>query len=203
MSNNICKIFYINLKKRTDRRELIEEELNNYNLEYERFEAFETPGFGILGCSLSHLAVLKIAKERNYDNVLILEDDFKFVVSKEEFESMLSTFFDLKIPFDICMISHNVLKYENTEYDFINKIIEGQTASGYIVNKNYYDKLIHLYEWSTPLLESSRQHWHYANDQVWKGIQPKDNWYYFINRIGKQRDGYSDNTELYVVDSFC
>ena len=30
-----------------------------------------------------------------------------------------------------------------------------QTASGYIINSNYYDKLITLYEWCLPLLIAS------------------------------------------------
>lgn len=51
MSNNIDKIYYINLEKRTDRKEQIETQLNIFSLEYERFNAIETPGFGILGCT--------------------------------------------------------------------------------------------------------------------------------------------------------
>lgn len=78
MSTNIDKIIYINLNKRIDRRTDIEKDLNDFNLEYERFEAIETPGFGILGCGQSHLAVLKLAKERGYKNILIFEDDFTF-----------------------------------------------------------------------------------------------------------------------------
>ena len=86
MSENIDKIFYINLDKRTDRREEIEQELSNYELNAERYAGIYTPHSGIVGCGYSHLNVLKLAKERGYKNVLILEDDFQFVVSKEEFE---------------------------------------------------------------------------------------------------------------------
>ena len=57
MSENIDKIIYINLNKRIDRRAEIEQELNAFNLPFERFEAIATPGFGILGCGQSHLAV--------------------------------------------------------------------------------------------------------------------------------------------------
>jgi len=199
MSKNIDKIIYINLKKRTDRKLDIETELNNFNLEYERFEAIEIPNFGILGCGLSHLSVLKIAKERNYENILILEDDFTFLVSKEEFEDNLNNFFNLKLDFDICMISYNINKSENTNYTFIDKIIDAQTASGYIVNKKYYDKLINLYEYAMPLLENTRQHWIYANDQIWKSLQKNDNWFAIIPRLGKQKDGYSDNANDYVI----
>jgi len=197
MSKNIDKIIYINLNKRTDRRELIESELNNFDLKFERFEAIETQGFGILGCGLSHLQVLKIAKERSYENILILEDDFTFLISKEEFEKELNNFFNSNIDFDVCFLSYNLIKKEETQYKFIVKALECQTASGYIVNKKYYDKLINLYEIAMPLLEQTQQHWNYANDQIWKQLQIKDNWYCFSKRIGKQRPGCSDNSQTY------
>jgi glycosyl transferase family 25 len=197
MSHNIDKIIYINLNKRTDRREEIESELNKFDLEYERFEAIETPSHGILGCGKSHLSVLKLAKERNYKNILILEDDFMFLVSKEEFEKNLSDFFSLNLPFDVCMLSYNLIKLEELENNVVNKVIEVQTASGYIVNNHYYDKLIQLYEWALPLLEQTGHHWVYANDQIWKQCQPNDNWYYFKTRLGKQHPSYSDNTEKF------
>ena len=198
MSCNISKIIYINLEKRCDRRETIEGELNDFGLEYERYNAFETPGFGILGCGLSHLNVLKLAKERNYKNVLILEDDFTFLVTKEIFEQKLTDFFSLKIPFDVCMLGYNILQSEETTFDFIGKILEAQAPSAYIVNNHYYDKLINLYEDAMPKLQETREHWIYANDQIWKQLQKNDNWYYFLTRIGKQKDGFSDNSNCYV-----
>ena len=36
------------------------------------------------------------------------------------------------------------------------------------------------------------------NDQIWKRLQEKDNWYYFIKRIGKQMDSYSDNSNSFA-----
>lgn len=197
MSHNIDKIIYINLSKRTDRRQEIEQELNNFSLEYERFEAIEEPSFGIVGCGKSHLSVLKLAKERNYKNILILEDDFMFLVSKEEFEQNLSNFFSLNLPFDVCMLSYNLINSTELENNVVNKVVEVQTASGYIVNNHYYDKLIQLYEWALPLLEQTRQHWIYANDQIWKQYQPNDNWYYFKTRLGKQSPSHSDNSEKF------
>jgi glycosyl transferase family 25 len=201
MCEYIDKIIYINLNRRTDRREQIEKDLNDYELEYERFEAIETPGFGTHGCGLSHLNVLKRAKEQGYKNVLILEDDFHFLVSKDEFNTNLRSFFELKIDYDVCFLSYNLLRFDVLNNNIVNKVLEAQTASGYIVNNKYYEKLINLYEYAMPLLESTRMHWIYSNDQIWKQYQEKDNWYYFISRIGAQRDGYSDNAEStnYVV----
>jgi len=204
MSHNIDKIIYINLEKRPDRRNEIETELTNFGLVGERFEAIDNPHCGI-GCMKSHLSVLKLAKLNGYKNILILEDDFMFTVSKESFENSLSKFFELKPNFDVCMLSYALLKCEETEEDSIRKVTSAQTTSGYIVNHHYYDKLIQLYEWASPLLEQTGQHWIYANDQIWKQLQEKDNWYLFTERIGKQRPGYNNNGggTSQIVDYGC
>jgi glycosyl transferase family 25 len=205
MSQYIDKIFYINLDKRTDRREQIEAELAKMGLEGERFAAFYTPESGILGCGLSHLELLKLARKRGYHNVLILEDDFEFVVSKERMEELLEQVLDFNngyhLEYDVLMVSYIIQKSEEVHgCPLIRKVIDGQTASGYIVHHKYYDTLIHLYEWSVPLLEKTNEHWNYGNDSVWKRLQPNDNWYYLVNRLGKQRASFSDN-KMCVVEN--
>lgn len=197
MSHNIDKIVYINLNKRPAKKELIENELNKFGLEYERFEAIETPGFGHLGCGYSHLAVLKNARDKGYKNILIFEDDFTFLVSKKEFESELLNFFEAYPNFDVCMLSYNLIKHEATMHDNILRVLNAQTTSGYIVNQNYYNKLIDLYEEALPILHSTRN-LDYCNDQSWKKLQVKDNWYCLSKRIGKQKEGYSDTENQYV-----
>jgi len=203
MSKYIDRIVYINLEYRKDRKEDIESELQKYDLldKSERFIGFHVPDQGILGCSKSHLEVLKIAKERGYKNILILEDDFEFVVSKEEFERNLSDFFESGLEYDVCMISFNNLENSDDivlECPVVRRVLNSQTASGYIVNSAYLDRLISLYEWSCPLLEETKEHWNYANDQCWKSLQPTDKWYHFIERMGKQRSGFSDNSMRFM-----
>ena len=198
MSQNIDKIIYINLEKRKDRKENIENELNKFNLPFERFNAFETKGCGIIGCGYSHLGVLKKAKKMNYKNILILEDDFIFLVNKEEFENELTNFFNLNLYYDVVFLSYGLEQSETLNNGTVNRVLASTSASGYIVHHSYYDKLIKLYEWAIPLLEQTRIHWIYANDQVWKNFQQTDKWFYFIKRIGKQMDGYSDNSECII-----
>jgi len=198
MSHHIDKIFYINLDKREDRRKEIEEELSKYELVGERYSAIYTPHSGIVGCGYSHLNVLKLAKERGYKNVLILEDDFEFVVSKEELEESLTEFFENTPKYDVCLLSYIVQKSEEIPGNtLIRKIIDGQTASGYIVNADYLDVLIELYEWAIPALERTNEHWNYANDMVWRDLQKRDRWIAFSERLGKQMEGYSDNSYCY------
>jgi glycosyl transferase family 25 len=88
------KIFYINLKKDVDRNNYMISQFEEFNItNYERFEAIECNEVpqentwrnfikndiryikGSIGCRNSHLGIIKLAKERKYKNILILEDD--------------------------------------------------------------------------------------------------------------------------------
>jgi glycosyl transferase family 25 len=202
MSHNIDKTFYINLDKRSDRRENIEKELTEYNLNFERISAVELPNFGCLGCSYSHYNAITLAKERGYKNVLILEDDFTFVVSKEEFENQMELFFaqfhTTNANYNVCLFSYNLLKYSESNHDFLYKVEDAQTTSGYLVNEKYYDILLTNFKEGHEKLAETCQHWHYAVDIYWKQLQKNDSWLCFANRIGKQKSGYSDISSQYV-----
>jgi GR25 family glycosyltransferase involved in LPS biosynthesis len=193
---NISHIVYINLDHRTERRTEIEQELDRMDLSAERFSAIRTKP-GIIGCTQSHLAVLQLAKERGWDHVLILEDDFMFIVDKEVVNTQLNAFFDLKIPYDVLMVSHGIIKSEPFN-DIVCRAVDVQTASGYLVHSRFYDTLIQTLSESLPLLISTGYHWLYANDQYWKRHQPTSQWFCMNVRIGKQRSGYSDNAEAFV-----
>ena len=182
-------VFVINLDRRTDRLEQFTEEMKKVDLPFERFPAIATE-FGIDGCGLSHLSVLKLAKERGYKNVLIFEDDFELVVSKQVFWSTVTTFLETT-PFDVYMLSYWMDLSGNFTEDTV-KVLSTSAASGYIVNESFYDKLIELYEDAMPKLVQTREHWIYANDQIWKSLQPTSRWYAAKSRLGKQRASYSD-----------
>jgi GR25 family glycosyltransferase involved in LPS biosynthesis len=194
--DKISKIVYINLERRQDRRQEIEQEIQTYGLSGERFNAIQKQP-GIVGCGLSHLNVLQKAQEAGWENVLILEDDFQFLVPKETLNQQLQAFWDLAIPWDVLMLSYNLTA--STPYnDLIGRVTEAQTASGYLVNRNFYPKLIDTLNQAIPLLESTGKHCEYANDQCWKQLQPASQWFYFMTRMGKQRGSFSDNSNEYM-----
>ena len=197
MSAHIDGVFFINLDRRVDRLAEISEELSLMGIEGERFSAVDRSP-GILGCGLSHLSVLKLARERGYRNVLIFEDDFTFLVSKQVFWRQIRMFFDTIVDYDVVMLSYNAEESMNHN-ELCFRVLSASTASGYIVNSRFFDALIRLYEEAMPLLESTGKHWIYANDQVWKRLQPDAKWYGFCLRLGKQRRSYSDNS-LQVMD---
>jgi GR25 family glycosyltransferase involved in LPS biosynthesis len=73
---NIPK-FIINLERRPDRLDHIKKEMEYMGWDYELFNAIDLNNHG--GCTLSHVEILKIAKERNYESVMVIEDDCTFL----------------------------------------------------------------------------------------------------------------------------
>ena len=202
------KIYCINLPYRKDRWETCLSQFKKYNISnnLEKFDGivynnacFNRKQNAHLGCWFSHYTVLKHAQAMHYNKILILEDDFTFLIPKEQFEKELAMLFEKEIQFDVCMLAYNLMESETSVYGpFLKRVLSAQTASAYLVNSTYYDKLIDLYNFAIPVLEKTGQHWIYANDQIWKDLQRKDNWVCFTTRIGKQRAGYSDNGQSYV-----
>ena len=194
-SSGLGGVFYINLDERTDRRIQMEQELHKMRIKAERFSAIKHE-FGIVGCGQSHLAVLKLARDRGLKNVLVFEDDFEFLVSPEEFWKQINTFFAADIDYDILLPSYNMSSSRDYN-DFLYKVLESQTTSSYLINAKYYDTLIYLWERSVGL-QALTHEWDLALDIQWKILQPRDNWYAFKVRLGKQRGSYSDIQQQFV-----
>ena len=200
MAGLLDGIFYINLDRRPDRNQEIEEELDALGVYATRFPAIDRSP-GIVGCGYSHLAVLKIAKERDYKNVLIFEDDYQSLVTKKEFWKQLKDFFSLNLQYKVLMLAYNLVDYSDYN-DQVYSINYATTASAYIVNSSYYDTLIELYEINLPKLVETGQHWIYANDQIWVSLQKQGGWYAFKTRLGKQRPSFSDNSLIFVQNDY-
>ena len=188
-------ILFINLANRQDRFHEFQYETKRIGIEAERFPAVPHR-YGTLGCLKSHLGALKLAQKRGWRNVLIFEDDFQWIVSKEVFHSQMEQLFTSSEDYDVVMLGYN-LKRSKEHSELLLKVEEAQTASGYLVHSRFYKKLIDLYEQTVPMLETTLLFSIYACDQVWKKLQSQAKWYAFRQRIGVQRPGYSDNTQKF------
>ena len=69
--------FVINLEKRPERLSEITQEMNYMSWDFEVFKGIDANGY--MGCTLSHLEIIKIAKERGYSKVMVIEDDCVFM----------------------------------------------------------------------------------------------------------------------------
>jgi len=190
-SSDIKNIFYINLDKRVDRKIHLGNQVTSLNWAARRFPAILNSS-GALGCSLSHLALLKYAKHNNLDHILILEDDISFS-NPSLFLDSLNKFLKTHTNFDVLLLAGNNLgDYEEID-DCCVKVSECQTTTGYLVKNHYYDTLIENFETGINLLQLyPDKHHYYAIDQFWQNLQKIHNWFLLIPLSVVQRPDMSD-----------
>lgn len=198
----IEKTFYINLEYRKDRNEHLLEEFKKINFnKFERFNAIKHE-YGPVGCCLSHLEVLKKAKELKLKNVLIIEDDLEFLVNREEIDKYIIAFLNDE-ELDVLCLAFNVKSGSLTNYNqYFYRTTDTQTASCYIIKEKMIDVLITNFEQSLHLLtkvEIDRPVLpKYAIDCTWKWLQPHYKFMISSVRVARQRASYSDNLKTYV-----
>ena len=183
--------YYINLDHRTDRNESTINELHKLGIKNpNRFSAIKKDN-GAIGCSMSHLEVLKLARDRRLPYVTIFEDDILFLEPKETLDK-LDLIINSSIEWDVIIIGG----LNNRPYDRINddciKVSNCQTTTAYIVKENYYDTLINHWEEGLQKLIETNDSPNYALDQYWKILQKKDNFILITPIKVVQRESYSD-----------
>jgi len=184
-------IFYINLDNRKDRRKTAEQQFNALDWKGERIKAVKLKN-GLIGCGLSHLKCIKLAKKRDLDMVLICEDDIYFT-NPILFKKQLTKFLSSDISWDVAIIAgNNVPPYEKHS-DYCIKVSHCQCCTGYIVKKHYYDTLMdNFYSGIKLLMQAPEKHREYAVDKYWISLQKKDNWFMIIPATVTQKPDYSD-----------
>ena len=175
-------VYYINLDEREDRRKETEWELEEYNIEAERFEAIKVDE-PRMGCWLSHLRILEEAREKN-QSVFIFEDDtvilenkrFKIDYSVEELE---------KLDWDMFYLGGNILRPFFQVTDYLARLSHCQSTHAYGINIHMIDPIIKTLE----RFISSNLH----IDQVYADyIVPNVRAYISHPMLAIQRESYSD-----------
>jgi GR25 family glycosyltransferase involved in LPS biosynthesis len=189
-------VYYINLKESKDRRIETEEELRKMNWKFQRFDGIKVKD-GRLGVCLSHLKVIEMAKQNNLEYVVVVEDDIQFL-EPEKYNNMLMNFKDFmnsnNVEYDVLLFAANIPDKINGVKPITNhiyKVYACLTATGYIVKRHYYDKLIENYKESIQLLIN------YSNidagciDVNWIKLQGPGNWFILMPRTINQRPSHS------------
>jgi hypothetical protein len=198
--NILGGIVYINLDNRPDRLKLIKDELIKLGADetkMHRVAGVYVPKNGHKGCIQSHILALRIAKLNNWSNVGIFEDDAELNegITPEIFKERLAKGLEeLPNDWDVLMLATaNVDKNPIPGKTEIEKLVSSTTSSVYIVNKPYYDKILHLFEHCNTMMPADKWgtddgHEPYALDQKWTELQKKDNWYCYSKDLMKQRN---------------
>ena len=168
------------MDKDIERRNNIEYQLDKLGCNnYRRLSANYTPGLGELGCALSHKRSIQTAKQNQWRNVLIFEDDFDFGVYANDKINMthikhtinealkcLNNDYDVLFLSNYPFIEMNPNPSDMHEmsascvgsHNIVKREIIGAATTAYLVNERFYDQLMESYSSSIqglqPLLHS-------------------------------------------------
>ena len=193
---HIDKIIYINMDARTDRRAELEAEFVRLGIPEDkimRFPASSYNGCPNTGCLVSHANVIHLAYEMGYQNVLVLEDDFRFIEDAAKVNADIGAFFDMKLDWDVLMLTtcSAVVIPEYVGY-LASRISSSTNGAGYLVNRPMMMELVELFDSNVENLFNTKAHWLYQNDILCKSLMPTKQWYMFNHYLGYQVGGYSD-----------
>ena len=196
MTTSITDIsgFYINLNSRLDRKLHVEHQLDLVGIRnnVRRFNAIHNIN-GRIGCSLSHLKCIQMAKEQNMEFVLILEDDVSFLLPDDFVENVNKFLSNLKNKWDVLLLAGNNLPPFTTNDEVSIRVSHCQTTTGYIVRQHYYDTLIaNIKEGVAKLMKTPEHHYYFAIDKYWIHLQKQHRWMLLVPLIVVQRPDYSD-----------
>tara|TARA_B100000424_G_scaffold185760_1_gene144092 strand:+ start:8703 stop:9371 length:669 start_codon:yes stop_codon:yes gene_type:complete len=187
--------FYINLEHRTDRLEHVKNELKKIGVEGERFNAIKTKS-GAIGCTLSHIKCLEIAKERKYEEVFICEDDITFTNPTLFLENLKKFCDNEDIMWDVLIIGGNNVPPYKQYYEYCARVFNCQTTTGYIVKEEFYDVMIDNFkEGLNKLIKNTKNTREFAIDIYWKKLQMENFWYMITPPTVTQYENFSDIEE--------
>lgn len=179
---------YINLDDRIERNEKMKQLIKKYSLNLQRFPAIKHNN-GKIGCALSHINCLTIAKKFNLEMLLICEDDI-YIKDFEQLNKNLEIFMNDINDWNIIKLSSINKLHKIIKPNIYCKSLASETTGCYIVNKNYYDKLISLY-YNCIINLQKKDTTLLAIDMMWN-FETHDNWYVILPLNVFQYNSYSD-----------
>lgn len=205
LNDFFSKIYCINLDRRQDRWKTSIETFEKFGIVVERFSAFDGktlnlpyPHASELGGSISHLNVIKMAKELNLSNVLIFEDD---VVIDDNISTKFSNIIP-QIPseWDMLYFGGNHQGGINQVTENIFRVNHTYALQMYAINSKCYDLIINfLEERIDKVLNGKVSHKpSVAADFFIALLQPSINCYCIRPHLSWQSQDFSDIQEKVV-----
>jgi len=188
-------VLYINLDHRADRNERVLGELTKIGImNPERFPAIKMVA-GNVGCTLSHIKCIELAKARGWSHVLICEDDITFI-DPAIFLNSLGIFLESEPSWDVLVLGGNNCPPFSVISEYYVRVHNIQTTTGYIVRKEYYDVLVaNFKEGLANLLREPEKKKQFSIDIWWKHLQQRDKWFLLTPLTVVQAYDYSDIEE--------
>ena len=136
------QIFCINLKRRTERWEAVSKEFEKLGIADRviKFEGIDNPTQPTVGCKDSHCKIYEYAKENNYENVLIFEDDFE--LANEWEDTIPKAMEQLPEDWDMLYFGCNLIDYSNLASPNLIIPRAAKALHAYAIKSTLYDFLI-------------------------------------------------------------
>jgi len=209
MNDYVDVVYYINLDHRQDRKEQFLQEMAMAGISEEKI--VRIPGIyyenrGDLGCSQSHVKAMELYANSSHKTGIIFEDDFQFVLNKEQIDDQFRRFFEKSVDYDVCLLAGNLfgnplISIEGC--DFIKTITKASTTSGFMVAKQFAPALLQNFKEGADNLfhnyEKGQVSERFENmiDTYWRKLQPSGRWIMFQPKLGMQRASWSDVQKKY------
>jgi hypothetical protein len=115
-----------------------------------------------------------------------------FIEDADKVNDDLKTFFDLKLDWDVVMLTTCAAVVSEHTNSLISRVSSSGNGAGYLVNRSMMLELSTLFKSNVENLFNTKQHWIYQNDILWKTLMPSSKWFMFNHYLGYQQEGYSD-----------
>jgi len=190
---NIDIIYIINLKERKDRYYDILSTLCKVAAPLHRIHHFDAciDSIGYVGCTKSHMEVLKHFKESEHTTCIIFEDDFTFIDDTQHVWNSLERITTEQIEYTICFLAMSKFYERNPVNEFLSESKGCCTAaSGYIVTRASVDLLYSTVAEGYNKMTQDHENPDYCIDRYWTKL---DKLYFFRKKLGFQKISYSNN----------
>lgn len=185
------QVAYINLEKRSDRREKVEKEFKRvkfHNVLRIPAHQMNPPG---QGCTYSHKLAIEVRFAPSFKLLMICEDDARFMKTSMEISEILNEFI-YSNEADVLCLGFYLTESEIPFSNVFQRLHNSQSAVCYILKPHMVKKFIDICDLSLARYLKNPDDPNAAIDQVWKLLQ-KD--YVFVAPYSPyvtQRPSYSD-----------
>lgn len=186
--------FVVNLERRKDRLESIKKEMDYVGWDYEYFPAIDLNNH--VGCTKSHLEIIKIAKQRGYDKVLIVEDDCTIMPYAKSFIELSESKFP-NLEFSVINLAPTLNRPVNVSKNFplfldATNLPEKEEHHRGIFATNMIMYHSSIYDKVLEIEEPSKIGWYAIDDFIYQFITSVYQSYVPILPIGPQISDWSD-----------
>ena len=165
MNNYVDNVYLINMDNDDDRLKKVTKECDKVNIKFERFPGLKVSDLsqnildkyipeeiqkygtnGMIGCGLSHLFIWQDAIQKNYKNILVLEDDVHFTDDFNEYLEHVME--ELPKDYDILYLGYKDLfrcePPKNEKFNYIYKPYYPLLTHAMIISNKGLKKLIKI-----------------------------------------------------------